>query len=49
MFVKDGRQLAAQLRNWAADPELTRIVVSHGDTVIHDPAGVLERVAAKLN
>ncbi|CAM3073862.1 DUF4336 domain-containing protein [Sphingomonas antarctica] len=49
MFVKDGRALAAQMRGWAADPALTRIVVSHGDVIEDDCAAVFERAAADFD
>jgi hypothetical protein len=49
MFVTDGAKLAAQLRGWAADPQLTQIIVSHGDIIKYDPAGVLENAAADLD
>ena len=49
MFVKDGNLLAAQLRGWAADRALTRIVVSHGDVIEEDCRAVLERAAADLD
>jgi hypothetical protein len=45
MFVKDGALLAAQLRGWAADSKLSQIIVSHGEVIKYDPAGVLENVA----
>ncbi len=48
MFVKDKGALALALRGWAAEPGLRRIVVSHGDVIDDDPAGVLERIAAEL-
>ena len=49
MFVKEAAALAGDFRRWAADPELKRIVVSHGDVIADDPRGVLERVAAELD
>ncbi len=49
MFVKDANLLAAQLRNWAADRALTRIIVSHGDVIGSDCAAVLERAAKDLD
>lgn len=48
MFVKDAGALARQLRTWAAEPGLARIVVSHGDVIEDDCAAVLERAAADL-
>jgi hypothetical protein len=47
-FVKDKRALAAQLRDWAAIPDLERIVPSHGE-IIDRPAPVLQRVADELS
>lgn len=49
MFVKDGNLLAAQLRGWANDRALTRIVVSHGDVIEDECRAVLERAAADLD
>lgn len=48
MFVKDAGALAAAFRGWAKEPGLKQIVVSHGDVIVDDPRGVLERVAAEL-
>ena len=48
MFVEDQAALAAAFRRWAADPALTRIVVSHGDVIADDPGGVLARAALDL-
>lgn len=45
----EARPLARQLRDWAALPDLRRIIVSHGDPITDDPAGVLERLAARLD
>ena len=47
LFVKDKRALAAQLREWAAIPDLKRIIPSHGE-IINDPAATLQRVAESL-
>ena len=33
MFGKDIDALAANFRRWAAEPGLTRVVVSHGDVI----------------
>ena len=49
MFVKDGALLAAQMRGWAADPKLARVVVSHGDIIDGDCAAILERAAQDLD
>lgn len=40
--------VAAQLRAWADDPTLKRIIVSHGDPIDADPGGVLRRLADSL-
>jgi len=48
MFVKDRAALRAAFREWAADPELRRIIVSHGDVIEHDPAGALLQAAVGL-
>lgn len=41
--------LAAQLREWAALPDLKRIIVSHGDVIGQNPASVLTRIADGLD
>jgi hypothetical protein len=48
LLVKDKPALAAQLRRWAADEELERIIVSHGDIIDQAPADVLHSVASSL-
>jgi hypothetical protein len=48
VFVKDGKALAMAFREWANEPALQRIVVSHGDVIIEEPREVLERAAAAL-
>jgi hypothetical protein len=47
-LVKDATALAAHLTRLAALPGLRRIVVSHHETIDHEPAEVLRRVAATL-
>jgi hypothetical protein len=47
-IIDDKKALAAQFRAWAELP-LTRIVVSHGEPIADDPAGVLREVAATLD
>lgn len=47
-FVADKPALAAQLRGWAAIPDLKRIIVSHGDPIDADPAAILSRLAAGI-
>jgi hypothetical protein len=48
-ILDDKAALAAQLRNWANDPALKRILVSHGDPIETDPAGALRALAAALD
>lgn len=48
-FAKGREALAAQFRRWAARPELKRIIVSHGDIITKDPAGVLNTLADDLD
>ncbi|MCW3849158.1 DUF4336 domain-containing protein [Sphingomonas sp. LB-2] len=47
-MVKDAAALAADFRRWAAEPDLRRIIVSHGDVLSQAPRAVLERVANDL-
>lgn len=47
-IIDDKKALAAQFRAWAGLP-LARIVVSHGEPIADDPAGVLREVAATLD
>jgi hypothetical protein len=47
-FKKGLADLADQFRRWANRPDLTRIVVSHGDVIDKDPAAVLWRLAESL-
>jgi hypothetical protein len=47
LFLKDKSALASQLREWAAMPELKRLIPSHGD-VIDGPRLTLERIADGL-
>ena len=48
LFVKDKKALAAKLREWAAMPDLVRIIPSHGE-IIDRPRETLERVAKSLS
>jgi len=48
LLLKDANALAAALRDWAATPGLARVVVSHGDVIADDPAGVLLHAADTL-
>ena len=49
VMIKDRKALARQFRDWADEPDLRRIIVSHGDLIENDPEGVLRSLAAKLN
>ncbi|CAN7744416.1 hypothetical protein LJR234_006778 [Mesorhizobium amorphae] len=49
MFVKDRKALAMAFRKWADEPDLKRIVVSHGDVIASEPGKILQRVAADLD
>ena len=46
--IKDKRALRGQLERWARLQNLNRIIVSHGDIITRDPAGVLDRLAETL-
>ncbi|THD34755.1 MAG: hypothetical protein E7773_13905 [Sphingomonas sp.] len=48
-LVEDPKALARQFRDWAATPDLQRIIVSHGDPIEADPAGVLNDLAETLD
>lgn len=47
-FIKDEAALAAQLRSWAAMPDLKRLIPSHGE-IIDRPKRTLERIADSLS
>jgi hypothetical protein len=47
--IADKPALKAQLEEWARLEGLRRIVVSHGDIISEDPAGVLRGLAAALS
>ena len=47
-IIDDDKALAAQFEEWAADPALRRIIVSHGDIIEHDPVAVLRALAKDL-
>jgi hypothetical protein len=49
LFLKDKGALASQLREWAVEPDLCRIIVSHGDIIETNPVGVLFAVASSLD
>jgi hypothetical protein len=46
--IKDKPALKSQLEQWASLDGLQRIIVSHGDIVTKNPAGVLRGLAASL-
>lgn len=46
--VKDKEALRMQLEVWSEIPGLQRILVSHGEAITRDPAGVLRGLAASL-
>lgn len=46
-IIDDRKALAAQFRAWAELP-LKRVLVSHGEPIADDPAGVLREVAGTL-
>lgn len=47
--IKDPAAVAGQFRAWAQLADLKRIIVSHGRIIESDPAGLLQRLAAKLS
>jgi hypothetical protein len=46
--IRDKSALRAQLEAWARIPDLNRIIVSHGNIVTRDAAGVLAHLAQAL-
>jgi hypothetical protein len=48
LLIKDRAAFRAHLERLAASPELRRVIVSHGDTLVDDPAAVLRAAAAEL-
>jgi hypothetical protein len=48
-LVESKAALRQQLLRWAGEPELKRIIVSHGDTIEDDPQAVLGELAAALD
>jgi hypothetical protein len=48
MLIKTKDELRGQLLEWAAIPDLKRILVSHGDPIESDPSGVLRELAGTL-
>ena len=49
LLVRDKPALAAQLRGWADDPNLKRLIVSHGDIISQHPETVLRSIALTLD
>ena len=47
-MVKDKARFAAHLERLAALPDLRRVIVSHHETIVDDPAGTLRAIAAGL-
>lgn len=47
-LVSDRRAFGEQLVELAATPALKRVIVSHHETIEHDPGGALSRIAASL-
>jgi hypothetical protein len=48
-YIKEPKALAAQMRQWAELPGLTRIIVSHVDPITEAPGQVLRRLADELD
>ena len=48
-IIRDPAALAAHFRQWADEPALSRIIVSHGDPIERDPASILRQLAASLD
>ena len=44
--IKDPAEFKAQLERWSKIRNLRRVIVSHGDIVEHDVAGMLKSLAA---
>jgi hypothetical protein len=49
LLGKHKSEVAQQFRRWAEREDLRRIIVSHGDTIMADPRGVLRTLAASLD
>lgn len=47
VLVRDPEALAAQFKEWAADPALRRIIPSHGE-ILDDPAPALRKLSESL-
>ena len=48
-LVEDEKALRAQLLEWADNPTLNRILVSHGAPIEDDPRGTLRKIAGSLD
>ena len=48
MFIKQPEALAAQMEQWAAIPDLKRVIPSHGDIIDEDAPAVLRSLAKSL-
>jgi hypothetical protein len=48
VMIKGKRALADQFRSWASDPDLRRILVSHGDVIDSEASAVLRSLAREL-
>jgi hypothetical protein len=49
LLGKHKSEVAQQFRRWAERDDLRRVMVSHGDTIMADPRGVLRTLAASLD
>lgn len=49
LVADDRPALATQFCDWASEPDLRRIIVSHGDVIEEDPAGVLRHLANEID
>lgn len=49
LLIEDPKALAHQFREWAADPALVRIIVSHGEPIDAEPAATLRTLADRLD
>ena len=47
-IIRNPPALAAQFRQWADEPALARIIVSHGDPIERNPSSILRKLAGNL-
>jgi hypothetical protein len=47
-LIDDPKALACQFRDWASEPDLVRLIVSHGDVIENEPKQVLLGLAESL-